>query len=287
MIWWFFRMYSPILIIFLSLLFDKRETGKSLLVVFLPSFRSFWVRTILTGQMNQIELDGVNRLYGIRAGLRNHALMMFIFVVLACTFSRAKTQRKSSLTVLSNYRHLPLSHPYTRNTHYFWRICLGLLASHKKTLPLGAMSCRDWPSCLTLLLATFFELSRIFFFAEDFPKNRSLVLGVDDLDCGLPHGRLPGSFPSRDLGSGFGYHWILPGSMQWLCFVQGGFVAHNDMLRILYQMDPSDCCFLLMIHQIVKHLRVQKNATEKPCVMQVPSSSHCSGHCDQQYSATE
>ena len=276
----FFRMYSPILIIFLvTSLFNKRGDWKRVFFLFfiaslLPIFLSTY--HLLTGQMNQIELDGVNRLYGGYHNLRNHALMMFIFSACGVYFL-FQSQKRSEKIFFGLYCSMTLTYLYLTHTRatliiFGVFVLIFLSLTQRRSWMLGlvflfSIAVITNPS----LLQRFSELSRLFlFFGEQSPQEidfSSLGSGRFGLWSNSMEAYLDHSVPEVLLGLGFGYHWILTrGAYNGFVLVQGGFVdTHNDMLRVLYQIGPFGLLlFLLMIYQIVKTSQwIRKNAPQK------------------------
>jgi len=276
----FFRMYSPILIIFLiTSLFNKKGDWKRVFqLFFIASLFPILLSTyhLLAGQMSTIELDGVNRLYGGYHNLRNHALMMFIFSSCGVYFLFQSKSRKEKglygLYCLTTLCYIYLTH--TRATLIIFAVFILLFLSltqrrHLMLLAVGfaGLVIISNPSSLQ----RFSELSRLFtFFYDTSPQEvdlSSLGSGRFGLWNNSMQAYLDHSLPEIILGLGFGYHWILTrGAYNGFVLVEGGFVdTHNDMLRILYQIGPIGLLlFLIMIFQIIKTANwIRTHATNK------------------------
>lgn len=274
----FFRIYSPILMIFLATsLFQKKGDWERVMFAFLissfiPILASLY--HLVTGQMSNITLDGVQRLLGGYQNLRNHALMMFIF---SCSgvyfFFRSKTNAQRIFFGL--YCILTLSFLYLTQTRatliifgVFTLIYL-YLTNRKSWLTAGMFAVIILVFVNPSIFQRFSEFTRIFsFFSENSPQEIDLSsmgsgrfgLWSNSMEAYLDH-----SVPEVLLGLGFGYHWVLTrGAYSGFALVQGGFVdTHNDMLRILYQIGPFGLILLclMLVHGIKTSLWVIKNAT--------------------------
>lgn len=273
----FFRIYSPILMIFLATsLFNQKKDWEKLMFVFLissfiPILSSFY--HLVTGQMSTITLDGVQRLLGGYQNLRNHSLMMFIFS--CCGVYFFFQSRKTSLRILyGGYCLTTLSFLYLTQTRatlivfgVFTLIYL-YLTNRKSWLAAGFVIAIPVVALNPGLLQRFSEFANIF---SSLSENSAQEIDLSSMGSGRfglwsnsMEAYLDHTLPEVVLGLGFGYHWVLTrGAYSGFALVQGGFVdTHNDMLRILYQIGPFGLLlFCIMIfHGIKTSWWVHQNA---------------------------
>ena len=273
----FFRIYSPILMIFLATsLFQKKGDWERVMFAFLissfiPILTSLY--HLVTGQMSSITLDGVQRLLGGYQNLRNHALMMFIFSCSGVYFF-FRSQTNAQRIFYGVYCLLTLSFLYLTQTRatliifgVFTLIYL-YLTNRKSWLTAGMFATIILVFVNPSIFQRFSEFTSIFlFFSENSAQEIDLSsmgsgrfgLWSNSMEAYLDH-----SVPEVILGLGFGYHWVLTrGAYSGFALVQGGFVdTHNDMLRILYQIGPFGLILLclMLFHGIKTSLWVIKNA---------------------------
>ena len=276
----FFRIYSPILMIFLATsLFNQKKDWEKLMFVFLissfiPIATSFY--HLATGQMSTITLDGVQRLLGGYQNLRNHSLMMFIFSCCGVYFffqSRSRWER----IFYGGYCLSTLSFLYLTQTRAtlivfgVFTLTYLYLTNRKSWLTAGFVIAIPVIALNPGLLQRFSEFSNIF---SSLAENSAREIDLSSMGSGRfglwsnsMEAYLDHSLPEVVLGLGFGYHWVLTrGAYSGFALVQGGFVdTHNDMLRILYQIGPFGLLlFCLMLFHGIKTSRwVNKNAPSK------------------------
>ena len=276
----FFRIYSPILMIFLATsLFNQKKDWEKLMFVFLissfiPILASFY--HLITGQMSTITLDGVQRLLGGYQNLRNHSLMMFIFSCCGVYFffqSKTQTQR----IFYGGYCLTTLSFLYltqTRATLIVFGVftLVYLYLTNRKSWLAGGFAIAVPIAALNPgVFQRFSEFANIF---ASITENSAQEIDLSSMGSGRfglwsnsMEAYLDHSLPEVVLGLGFGYHWVLTrGAYSGFALVQGGFVdTHNDMLRILYQIGPFGLilfCFMLF-HGLKTSWWVNQNAPNK------------------------
>ena len=274
----FFRIYSPLLILFLCVsLFNQKGDWKRLLYVILlssliPTFLSAY--HLLTGQMTQLRLDGANRLLGGYHNLRNHALMMFLFSCCGVFFVLffKKTYHKTLMLLFCCFSLLCIYFTHTRATLIVYGVFLitFLFISKRKILMvfvmvLGTAFVIFNPN----LFERFSEFSRIFLvFFDNSPQEQdlsSLGSGRYSLWSDSLNTYTQKSIPDIVLGLGFGSHWILTQDA-YNPFIKMDFVdTHNDMLRILYQIGPFGLIFfcLILFNASKTALWINKHANQK------------------------
>ncbi|MAA78755.1 MAG: hypothetical protein CL916_05805 [Deltaproteobacteria bacterium] len=273
----FFRIYSPILMIFLATsLFNQKKDWEKLMFVFLfssfiPISASFY--HLITGQMSTITLDGVQRLLGGYQNLRNHSLMMFIFSCCGVYFFFQSKNRMQRF-LYGGYCLTTLSFLYLTQTRAtlivfgVFTLTFLYLTERKSWLFAGLIISIPIVALNPSLLQRFSEFTSIF---SSLTENSAQEIDLSSMGSGRfglwsnsMEAYLEHSLPEVILGLGFGYHWILTrGAYSGFALVQGGFVdTHNDMLRILYQIGPIGLllfCFMLF-HGIKTSWWVNKNA---------------------------
>ena len=273
----FFRIYSPILIIFLSTsLFNKKGDWYRLFLLFLlASIIPIAISTFhfFTGQMSKIEIDGVRRLLGGYQNLRNHALMMLIFSCCGVYFffqAQNIWQRiTSSIYCFTTLFFIYLTQTRATLIVFALFVFLFLFLTKRRAFLFVSLGGIVLAALLNpSALQRFSEFS--YFFTQIFDNSPHEVdysrlgsgrfgLWSNSMEAYLDH-----SLPEILLGLGFGYHWILTrGAYSGFALVQGGFVdTHNDMLRILYQIGPFGLLlFLALLHHGAKtSYWVYKNA---------------------------
>lgn len=276
----FFRIYSPILMIFLATsLFNQKKDWEKLMFVFLissfiPIMASFY--HLITGQMSTITLDGVQRLLGGYQNLRNHSLMMFIFSCCGVYFF-FQSKTRSHRLFYGGYCLTTLSFLYLTQTRAtlivfgVFTLTYLYLTNRKSWLAFGAVVAIPIVALNPGILQRFSEFTNIF---SSITENSAQEVDLSSMGSGRfglwsnsMEAYLEHSLPEVILGLGFGYHWILTrGAYSGFALVQGGFVdTHNDMLRILYQIGPFGLLLfcLMLFHGIKTSWWVNQNAPSR------------------------
>ena len=258
----FFRIYSPILIVFLTTsLFNKKGDWYRLFLLFLlASLIPIAISTfhLFTGQMSKIQIDGVRRLLGGYQNLRNHALMMLIFsccgVYFFFQFKKTWQKLASGMYCFTTLFFIYLTQTRATLIVFALFVFLFLYLTKRRTfLFMGIAGVFLAVLLNPSVLQRFSEFSH--FFTQIFDNSphevdySSLGSGRFGLWSNSMEAYLDHSLPEILLGLGFGYHWILTrGAYSGFALVQGGFVdTHNDMLRILYQIGPFGLLLFLAL----------------------------------------
>ncbi|MEC7985260.1 MAG: O-antigen ligase family protein, partial [Myxococcota bacterium] len=249
----FFRLYSPLLMFFLATsLMNRRGDAERILLLFaisgiVPLLCSAY--HLADCQMNEIYLNGSNRLLGGYQNLRNHALMMLIFSCCGVYFFfRLERKRYKLFTALYTFLSLYFLYlTFTRATLIVFGIFLVtyLYMSGRRLL---TATCLIGVTCIIFLSPSlqsrFYDFVRLFSLItatnQDLKALSSLGSGRYGLWSSSLFAYLQSPFYDIVLGLGLGHHWVLTrGAYSGFILIKGGFVdTHNDMLRILYQLGP-------------------------------------------------
>ena len=255
----FFRIYSPILILFLCVsLFNKKGDWKRLLFLIvmsslIPIFLSFY--HLFDGQMTRIRLQGVQRLLGGYHNLRNQALMMLLFSCCGVyfLFTSKRFLHKSIFLFITLSATLFIYLTQTRATIIVFALflCVYLYLSKRRALLSGFLAIGIVGVFLNpTIFERFEEFAQLFMIFDQSPQEQDLSsvgsgrygLWSSSMESYLNH-----SLPDILLGLGFGSHWVLTRDA-YNPFLLITFVdTHNDMLRILYQIGPFGLFFFCMI----------------------------------------